>query len=87
MQVFSLPNLELLVCQELQDGLTFPWEWKPEQAALIRAAAFAQDGQLAMVSLHGPRLAGVNISLQICLCRLPARLATGVLWFTLAAQH
>ena len=57
MQVFSLPNLELLVCQELQDGLTFPWAWKPEQAALIRAAALAQDGQLAMVSLQCPRLA------------------------------
>ena len=49
LQVFALPGLELLVCQELQDGLTFPWAWKPEQAQLIRAAAVAQDGQLAMV--------------------------------------
>lgn len=49
-QVFALPGLELLLCQELQDGLTFPWEWKPEQAQLTRAAAVAQDGQLAMVN-------------------------------------
>ena len=48
-QVYTLPGLELLVCQELQDGLTFPWAWKPEQAQVIRAAAVAQDGQLAMV--------------------------------------
>ena len=49
-QVFALPGLELLLCQELQDGLTFPWAWKPEQAQLLRAAAVAQDGQLAMVN-------------------------------------
>ena len=50
MQVFALPGLELLLCQELQDGLTFPWTWKPEQAQLTRAAAVAQDGQMAMVT-------------------------------------
>ena len=48
-QVYSLPGLELLLCQELQDGLTFPWAWTSEQAQLIRASAVAPDGQLAMV--------------------------------------
>ena len=49
--MFALPGLELLVCQELQKGLTFPWAWTYEQAQLIRAAAIARDGQLAMVSV------------------------------------
>ena len=48
-QVYSLPGLELLLCQELQDGLTFPWAWTSEQAQPIRASAIAPDGQLAMV--------------------------------------
>ncbi len=48
-QVHSLPGLELLLCQELHDGLTFPWAWTSEQAQLIRASAVAPDGQLAMV--------------------------------------
>ena len=50
-QVYSLPGLELLLCQELHDGLTFPWAWTSEQAQLIRASAVAPDGQLAMVRI------------------------------------
>jgi len=70
-QVYTLPGLELLVCQELQDGLTFPWAWKPEQAQVIRAAAVAQDGQLAMViTFHIPSWSSLQLVYNVTCCNV-----------------
>jgi hypothetical protein len=45
--VFSLPGLEPLLAQRLEEALGFPWAWAPDQAAC--ACAVGPDGQLALV--------------------------------------
>jgi hypothetical protein len=48
-QVFSLPNLELLLSQNLAEGLTFPWSWDTTMTRLSSLCAVASDGQLSLV--------------------------------------
>ena len=49
LQVYSLPNLELLLSQKLMEALGFPWRWAGDNAQLSRLCAVGQDGQLALV--------------------------------------
>lgn len=48
-QVLTLPGLELILEQRMEEGLTFPWAWGSE--ALNRLCAVDHQGQLAMVSI------------------------------------
>lgn len=51
MQVYTLPGLELVLAQRLEEALTFPWAWTLEPAQLARLCATDPTGQLALVIL------------------------------------
>jgi len=48
-QVYTLPGLELVLAQRLEEALTFPWAWPLEPAQLSRLCTTDPTGQLALV--------------------------------------
>jgi hypothetical protein len=54
-QVFSLPGLELVFAQRLEEALTFPWAWNADAMQLSRLCAVDPDGQLALVRPTAPQ--------------------------------
>ncbi|KAK9908560.1 hypothetical protein WJX75_009693 [Coccomyxa subellipsoidea] len=53
LKVFSLPGLELVLAQRLEEALTFPWAWNADAMQLSRLCAVDPDGQVALVGGHG----------------------------------
>ena len=53
-QVFSLPGLELVLAQRLEEALTFPWAWNADAMQLSRLCAVDPDGQVALVRPTAP---------------------------------
>ncbi|BDA45161.1 hypothetical protein COCOBI_06-6410 [Coccomyxa sp. Obi] len=53
LKVYTLPSLELILAQRLEEGLTFPWAWNIDTAHLSRLCAVDPQGELALVGAHG----------------------------------